>query len=177
MKQPFDHTNTLFEQIDQHLAQVRELNIAPARRMFWNSLTTTRSQRQGKVHGFEGLTLCLATTIQCRETSWLKMVPRKIIDLNFRQISMNRAENLLMALWRCSIMTARTRCLLTEEYLGNHHHRQTQPYSGLQRIGDIKWGLWGVIARLCAMSHLITGNTEFKTHEAHTTGASSIGIK
>ena len=25
--QPFDHTNTLFEQIDQHLAQVRELNI------------------------------------------------------------------------------------------------------------------------------------------------------
>lgn len=139
--QPFDHTNTLFEQIDQHLAQVRELNIdLPA----W-VLELIDDYKDVKARFMaSGLDIVPCHNDPMPGNFMVKDGTMKIIDFEFCG---NNESSCELALWLSEMFyDSKDSMPLIEEYLGTITTDRLSRIQASRVIGDIKWGLWGVIA-------------------------------
>lgn len=139
--EPFEHTNTLFEQIDQHLNQVKELKIdLPA----W-VLDLIEDYKDVKARFMaSGLDIAPCHNDPMPGNFMVKDGTMKIIDFEFCG---NNESSCELALWLSEMFYDDEGSMpLIEEYLGTITTDRLSRIQASRVIGDVKWGLWGIIA-------------------------------
>lgn len=137
---PFEHTNTLFDQIDQHLKQIKELKIElPA----WVHALIDDYADVKACFIASGLDIAPCHSDPMPGNFMVKGNTMKLIDFEFCG---NNETSCELALFLSEMFYDNDDALpLIEEYYGTVTPSHLSRIQAARVIGDIKWGLWRVI--------------------------------
>lgn len=136
----FEHTNTLFDQIDQHLCQVQEHNIdLPT----WVIDLVEEYKDVKERFMASGLQIVPCHNDPMPGNFMVKDKDMKVIDFEFCG---NNESSCELGLFLTEMFYDDEDAMpLLEEYLGTVTAQSLSRVQASRVIGDIKWGLWGVI--------------------------------
>ncbi|MFT8593082.1 MAG: phosphotransferase [Bifidobacterium sp.] len=136
----FDHTNTLFDQIDQHLQQMRELRIAVPS---WVVDLVDEYKDVKRRFIASGLHIVPCHNDPMPGNFLVKQGTMKIIDFEFCG---NNEESCELGLFLTEMFYDEEDAMpLLEEYFGTVSKQALSRVQASRVIGDIKWGMWGII--------------------------------